>query len=281
MADWLYNNRLTQQYYLHNDIITKNLIRSIKIIMSHNLFIKYKKHKIDFDKIKNVKDETYIYLHVSDDILYINFNHYYCDGYSLFYIAEKISKVYYNENVDCKIKTSYKSYDLVKSCKNTLDLMSNATLRDMSCYLYDIIYPSTRNKTYYIKKTLIQNYSNSEIIKYICKKLKINEFCLIVNLRKLFPEYNDCLDNMIYVTDNININESIKDVISRDKNKSIKELKNKLHKRSTIINSFLGFKKPKILKGHDVTTSNYIGNSITIYSKECNKDYIVFKYISK
>ena len=140
---------------------------------------------------------------------------------------------------------------------------------------------SQNTKMIYINKNKVSNCTNVEIIQYICKKLKIKEYCLIVNLRKLFPKYNNKLGNLIYITDNINTKENPRDIILRDHNKSVDELMKKIIPQSTIINSFLGFNKLKNIKHYDIIQNNHCGNMITIFPINFNNDYIAVEYRHK
>ncbi len=269
MSSILYYKRCELDFELNNINLNK-LNKCIKKISKDIKIIKLVKKKyFNYEPLDKV---IYFYINVSSSkiILNINFSHVYYDAYSIFTILEIIDNMFQKKIDRCPILNFYElKNSFTTSIINNINLICSLNFKGILNYLN-----KRRKITYKINLNLIKNLSNPEIIKFILNKLNVNEYCLYVNARKIFPELNNKIGNLIYISNNINLNDNIRDILERDKNYSLDILINKLGK-STLINSYLGFNLPSFVKKLD---SDELSFSNSIFIHPLTKDYLYFDY---
>jgi hypothetical protein len=268
MTSILYYKRCEINFELNNinlDKINKciNIVaKNIKLIKLINKSTNYSVlDKIIYFKINVISNKI---------IMNINFSHVYYDAYSIFTILEIIDNIYLDKISSYPELNIYKfDKSLTSIIYNNINLIKNFSIKSTIDYFY-----KRNKKAYKININKIKDLSNPEIIKFILKKLNINEYCLYVNARKIFPELNNKIGNLIYISNNIKINDNIRDILDKDKNYTIDILINKLGK-STLINSYLGFNLPSFVKK---INANDLSFSNTIFIHPLTKDYLYFDY---
>jgi hypothetical protein len=269
MASIIYYKRCEIDFELNNinlDKLNKCINKVEKNIKLIKLINNKKNNYNVLDKIIYFK----ININSNKNIMNINFSHIYYDAYSIFTILEIIDNIYL-DNISSYPKLNiYKlNKSLISNIYYNIQLIKNFSLKNIFNFFYK------RNKrTYKININKIKDLSNPEIIKFILKKLNINEYCLYVNARKIFPELNNKIGNLIYISNNIKINDNIRDILDKDKNYTIDILINKLG-NSTLINSYLGFNLPSFVK--KINTNN-LSFSNTIFIHPLTKKYLYFDY---
>jgi hypothetical protein len=200
----------------------------------------------------------------------INFSHIYYDAYSIFTILEIIDNIYLEKTRSCPKLNIYKlNNSLILNIYNNIQLINYISINNVFKF-----FNKRNKKTYKIKIDNIKNLSNQEIIKFILKKLNINECCLYVNARKIFPELNNKIGNLVYISNNFKIDDNIRNILNEDKKYTLDYLMYKLGK-STLINSYLGFNLPSFVKKLN-TDELLFSNTIFIYP--LTKDYLYFDY---
>lgn len=152
---------------------------------------------------------------------------------------------------------------------NNFNLLKQISIKNT----YDYITKNNK-KTFKIKKKDIENLSNSELIKKIISKHNIIEFCMIVNGRKIFNEFENLLGNIIFITENINVNDNIRDKLNYYLDKNILNLFNSLP-GAFLINSYIGFQNPSFVKKFNMEI-NLFGNLLFIYPYNNDENFIMY-----
>lgn len=259
----IYNRRIEFKIILKKYLVTNSIKKIILNLGKENEFIKYKKdNNKKYDALSNM-----IYFYFIDNLLIINFSHLYYDAYSIFFILNKLDQIYKNEILNYK----FQIYEINKSnyeyIKNYIKIIKNIPLNNILN-----IFLNKNKKSFKIKK---KELSNSEIIKYILTKLKINKYCLVVNARKKFNDCESILRNYIYITKTLDINDNIREVISND-NDEYNDLINRIPE-CIMINSYLGFTLPSFSDDLEFNMTT-IGNLVLIHPNNENSDYIKIDY---
>ena len=97
-----------------------------------------------------------------------------------------------------------------------------------------------------------------------------------MNARKIFAEYENCLGNLVYVSNVINKEDEIRTILEKDVNTSLEKLLNTIPK-TLMINSYLSFLLPSFIKSFTMDITSF-GNLIFIYPLNMDEKYIVFDY---
>jgi hypothetical protein len=270
--NFIYNRRLDFYFILNNKVDKDKLIKSINIINKKNKIIKLAKANIT-QSCSNKK----IYIIIEDNNFIVNFSHLFYDAYSINLVLQKIDEIYKTDGV-CKgeIKNyKFKFYDLDVSLINYL--FNNVKILYRADYknVYNLLVKKNK-KTIKILKSNFKTLTTSEIIYYINKKLNIQEYCLVVNARKIFAEYENCLGNLVYVSNIINKEDEIRTILEKDVNTSLEKLLNTIPK-TLMINSYLSFLLPSFIKSFTMDITSF-GNLIFIYPLNMDEKYIVFDY---
>ena len=122
----------------------------------------------------------------------------------------------------------------------------------------------------------MNNLSSSEIINYIINKFKIENYCLVVNARKIFKEYENILGNLIYISNKINKDEDIRSILEKDVDLKLTSLLNTIP-NTLLINSYLSFNLPSFIKTFKMEITSF-GNVIFIYPLNLDNKYIIIDY---
>lgn len=200
----------------------------------------------------------------------INFSHLYYDAYSIFKILEIIDNIYLDKISSCPELNIYKfNNSFITSIYNNIKLVKSFNIKCAIDYFY-----KRNRKSYKINIKKIKNLSNTEIIKFILEKLDINEYCLIINARKIFTEFNNKIGNIIYISQNIKIDDNIRDILDKDKKYTLDTLINRFG-NSVLVNSYLGFNLPSFIK--KINTKDYVFSN-QIFIHPLTKDYLYFDY---
>lgn len=270
MSSLLYYKRCLVNFELNNINLDKlnkcinKIAKNIKLIKLIN-----NKKDIDYDILDDI-----IYFRIkkysNKIIMNINFSHVYYDAYSIFKILEIIDNIYLDKISSCPELNIY-NFDksFMTNVYNNIELTKNFSIKGAINYFY-----KRNKKSYKVNINVIKDLSNTEIIKFILEKMNIYEYCLYVNARKIFTEFNNKIGNLIYISQNIKINDNIRDILDKDKEYTFDTLINRLGK-STLINSYLGFNLPSFVK--KLNTENLLSGN-TIFIHPLTKDYLYFDY---
>jgi len=271
--NFLYN-RCEYFYYILNDNVDKNkLIKSIKLLNKKIKIIKITKEKI----LESSMDKN-IYIIIKYNNFIVNFSHLFYDAYSINLILKKIDEIYKMNDIskynikNNEFKFYNLDYSLLNYLSNNIKLFCKADYKN----IYNILVKKKNKKKIKILKNNFKNVTTSEIIYYIINKLNIQEYCLLVNARKIYPKYNNYLGNFIYFSDIIKKEDEIRTILEKDNNISLEKLLNTLPK-TLMINSYLNFLLPSFIKSFTIDISS-IGNLIFIYPLNMDDKYIIIDY---
>lgn len=260
--------RFVFKYPLYENINEKKLIKSIQHLEANNEYIKYE------DKVGGIGTNKTLSFIIQNNTLILSWSHLYYDIYSITFVLSKIDDVYNN-----KIKT-YK----FKYYQHSLHQFISVDVGMFKNMYKDVFNIHKCDKKKYIKipkSELISYPSSSEIFKYILNELNIDEYCLTVNLRSIYPEYVEHLGNLSCTLGTIHKNDSLQTYLKKLSIKSLEEnLLNKCMVK-TFINSFLNqnvasfIDKTKIIKD----SIKYYKETIIILPKDTDKKYIIAVYL--
>lgn len=256
---------------IKNNVDINKLVKSIKFISKSNAFIKCIKNPSMFDY--NVGFDANVYFWIEHNVLNIKFCHLYYDGYSIFYILKQIDLIYTNYNDKNKIvikqyKCEYEFYKLMQIAITSITHINFNALNIINVH---------KLKVMRIKKTDVKSLSNIDIIIYVLKKLQINKFSLIVNLRKIFVEKNNTMGNFVYYINEIEPNEiDIRQKLKEQSNYELNDLLANIIPTNTLVNSYLGFKLPSFIK--KINDLHSMNNYIFICPANTSDKYYIIYY---
>jgi hypothetical protein len=272
----LFNYRVSLYTIINNDVDRDKLVKSITKLSkaNDNLFI------IGECLTSNVGDKHF-YINIQNKKLIINFSHIFYDGYSIYIIFNKIDQIYKGEIDNHKFNIYYPNYSKFKIFINNIKLLPIVNLKTV----YNIVNKNiNRKKRIKILKTKFnEEVSTKEIMHYLIENvdnIKITKYCLFLNARKKFNEYENYLGNLVYCSRIFNKNDDIKKVsyIQKDNNKetNIENILNNTFPNGLMINSYLNFTLPSFITYFKppVFSSNYI----VIHPKNNDKKYIIVDY---
>jgi hypothetical protein len=271
----LFDYRLTYKFTLHDndDININKIIKSIKKLSksNNNIFIVG-----EFHHISDVNDNC-IYFTIQNNILKINFSHIFYDGYSIFFILDKIDQIYKDE-IDNYIFNIYDpNYSRFKVVVNNIKLLPRINLK--AVYDYYVMENKKNKKRIKILKTNFnEEVSTKDIIYYLFLDNIINmkNYCLIVNARKLYNEYENVLGNLVYFSDNLNKDNDIRKSLQKKKKMSLEKKLNNAFPNGLLVNSYLNFILPSFVKYLKPPVP--CGNYIVIHPKNNDEKYILVDY---
>ena len=266
---------------LHDDIDIIKFIKSIKKLSkaNDNLFI-------IGECITSDVDDKSIYINIKNKKVIVNFSHIYYDGYSIFLIFKKIDEIYKGEIDNYKFSIYDSNYSKFKILINNIKLLPKIKLKNISDGPFlQLIIGNIFNRNKNINKKRIkilktkfnEQVSTKEIIYYLVDKINIKNYCLILNARKQFSEYENYLGNLVYFSDTLNKNDEIK-ISLQKKNKEI-SLETKLNNtfpNEILVNSYLNFTLPSFIKY--LIPPIRCGNYILIHPINSNERYILVDY---
>jgi hypothetical protein len=262
-----YYCRRIYTFTLYDNVDVTNLISSIKKINKTNNIFKLKKCDTSDPKDCN------IYIFIKNNTLTIDFSHLYYDAYSIIYILEKIDQIYKDEIKNYTFKvydTKYSTFNLIT---NSIKMIPRFNYKSA----YNAFYKKKTKKTIKILKTTFSECSTKEIIHYLVDRLKIENYCLIINARKKYTEYKGVLGNLVYYSGILNKNTNIN---FKENDYSIDKVINSSCPPPTLrINSYLNFKLPSFIKYFSPQDVNILGDSyIKIFPVNNNEKYIIVDY---
>ena len=265
--------RFVLKFQLHKDADKKKIIKSIKRLEKDNQYIKYD------DKVGGIGTNKTLSFIIKNDTLIVSWSHLYYDMYSIKFVLSKIDDVYHD-----KIKTftfTYYKHSLYQFVKDDIQIFKN--IKHMC---KDVFHVRQRDKKKIIKipKNKLQSpLSSSELFKYILNELKIDEYNITVNLRKLYPKYNEQLGMLSCLPAVINKNDNLKHYLKKMSQRTLEEnLLNNYHSKPCI-SSLLNMKvasfidETKIVK--DICDIKYYKEFILIMPENTDENYIRAVYV--
>lgn len=275
----LFNFRVILSATLHENIDANKIIKSIKKISksNNNIFIVEEFHDIS-DVINNC-----IYFTIQNNILKINFSHIFYDGYSIFFILHKIDQIYKDEIDNYIFNIYYPNYSKFKVVINSIKLLPKINIKNVyNSLIKNKITKNkiTKNKIIKTKikilKTNLNELSTREVIDYLLDKHVLKEYCLIINARKLYNEYENVLGNLVFFSDNLNKDSNIRKSLQKKKKVSLEEKLNSTVPNRMLVNSYLNFILPSFLKYLKPPVA--FGNYMIIHPVNNNEKYILVDY---
>ena len=257
---------------LYDNVDVTKLISSIKKINKTNNIFKLEKCDTSDPKDCN------IYIFIKNNTLTIDISHLYYDAYSIMFILQKIDQIYKDEIENYKFDFYDNKYSNLNLIKNSIKIIPRYNYKN----LYYAFLKKRNKKTIKILKTTFNELSTKEITHYLVDRLKIENYCLTLNARKKYTEYEGVLGNLIYYTGILNKNTNInikKNMDNKKNNYSMEELINSSCSPTLQINSYLNFKLPSFIKYFSPpNVSIHNGNYIFIHPINNNEKYIIVDY---
>ena len=266
----LFDNRVTIKFILHDDTNINKVIKSIQKIskLNDNTFIIGNCHD------KNVNDK-HVYIDIKNKKMMINFSHIYYDGYSIYFILHTIDQIYKDE-IDNYIFNVYETnYSKFKIFINNIKLLPKINLK----VAYDYVTKNKKNKKRIkiLKTEFNGEISTKDIMYYLIDKIKIKKYCLLLNARKHFSEYENYLGNLVYFSGTINKDDGeIRKSIQEKKEISLKTKLNNTVPNGLLVNSYLNFTLPSFVKYFKPPVP--CGNYIVIHPRNNDEKYILVDY---
>jgi hypothetical protein len=269
----LYYTRLNLLATLDDNADINKIIKSIKKLNKINKIFKLEKCETS-----NVEDHN-IYIFIKNNILHFNFSHLFYDGYSIAFIFQKIDQIYKDEITNYKFQFYDDSYSKLKLVKNSIKIIPKFNYKN----IYYGLFKEQNKKTIKILKSKLNELSTKEVIYYLVDELNIKNYCLILNARKKYTEYEGVLGNLVYYSGilNKNTNTNVKNHMdNKENNRSIEEVINSSScPRILQVNSYLNFNLPSFIKYFSPPDVNiFNGNYILIHPVNNNEKYIIVDY---
>jgi len=260
--------RFVIKFPLHKNIDKKKIIISIQHLEKNNEYIKYE------DKIGGLGTNKTLSFIIKDDVLIVSWSHLYYDMYSIKFVLSKIDDVYHD-----KIKTftfKYYNHDFYQFVKDDIQIFKN--IKHMCKDAFRVHHCDKKKYIKIPKNKLKSPISSSEIFKYILNELNIDDYNITVNLRRIYPEYNEQLGMLSCMSTVIKKNDDLQHYLKKLSRKPLEEnLLNNYHLKPCIT-SLLNMKVPsfidekKIVK--DVCDIKYYKETIIILPENTDEKYI-------
>lgn len=263
-------SRITFTVLLYDNVDITKLLNSIKKINKTNNIFKIEKCHTSDPKDCN------IYFFIKNNTLTINFSHLYYDGYSIGFIFEKIDQIYKDEIKIHTFKVYDKKYSTFNLITNSIKMLPSLNYKN----IYYALHKKRSKKTIKILKTELNELSTKKITYYIVDKFKIKNYCLTLNARKKYTEYEGVLGNLVYYSGILNKNTNNEKMQNTKPNYSIENAINNNFAPTVLqINSYLNFKLPSFVKYFSPpSVSIFNGNYILIHPVNNNEKYIIVDY---
>jgi hypothetical protein len=266
-------NRFVIRFPLDDNINEKKLIQSIQRLEEDNEYIKYE------DKIGGIGTNKTLSFIIKKNTLILSWSHLYYDMYSIKFVLSKIDDVYNKKMKSYKFK--YYQHSLYQFVSDDIGIFKN-----IKYMCKDLLHVHHCDKTKYIKipkNELKSPLSSSEIFTYILNELNIDEYNITVNLRKIYPEYNEQLGMLSCLPSVIHKNDNLHKFLKKLSRKKIEEnLLNKYQFKPCItsllhmnVASFIDEKK--IVK--DICSIKYYKETIIILPENTDKKYVIAVYL--
>lgn len=265
--------RFILEFQLHKDADQKKIIKSIKRLEQNNQYIKYE------DKVGGIGTNKTLSFIIKDGALIISWSHLYYDMYSIKFVLSKIDDVYHD-----KIKTftfKYYKHNLYQFVKDDIHIFKN--IKHICKDAFHVRHCDKKKIIKIPKNKLKSPISSSEIFKYILNELNIDDYNITVNLRRIYPEYNEQLGMLSCMSTVIKKNDDLQHYLKKLSRKPLEEnLLNNYHLKPCIT-SLLNMKVPsfidekKIVK--DVCDIKYYKETIIILPENTDEKYIRAVYL--
>ena len=265
--------RFVLKFRLHKNADQNKIIKSIRQLEKNNEYIKYE------DKIGGIGTNKTLSFIIKNNTLIVSWSHLYYDMYSIKFVLSKIDDIYQD-----KLKTftfKYYKHSLYQFVKDDIQIFKN--IKHMC---KDAFHVHHCNKKKYInipKNKLQTPLSSSEIFKNILDKLNIDEFNITVNLRKLYPEYNEQLGMLSCLPAVLKKNDNLQNFLKKMSRKPLEENLLNKYQVTSCITSLLNMKVPsfidetKVVK--DICDIKYYKETIIILPENTNEKYIRAVYL--
>lgn len=265
--------RFVLKFPLHKSADQNKIIKSIRQLEKNNEYIKYE------DKIGGIGTNKTLSFIIKNNTLIVSWSHLYYDMYSIKFVLSKIDDIYQD-----KLKTftfKYYKHSLYQFVKDDIQIFKN--IKHMC---KDAFHVHHCNKKKYInipKNNLQTPLSSSEIFKNILDKLNIDEFNITVNLRKLYPEYNEQLGMLSCLPAVLKKNDNLQNFLKKLSRKPLEENLLNKYQVTSCITSLLNMKVPsfidetKVVK--DICDIKYYKETIIILPENTNEKYIRAVYL--
>ena len=260
--------RFVIKFQLHKNIDKKKIIISIQRLEKNNEYIKYE------DKIGGLGTNKTLSFIIKDDALIVSWSHLYYDMYSIKFVLSKIDDVYHD-----KIKTftfKYYKHDFYQFVKDDIHIFKN--IKHMCKDAFHVHHCDKKKIIKIPKNKLKLPISSSEIFKYILNELNIDEYNITVNLRRIYPEYDEQLGMLSCLPAVIKKNDDLQHYLKKLSRKTLEENLLNNYQLKTCITSLLNMKVPsfidekKIVK--DVCDIKYYKETIIILPENTDEKYI-------
>jgi len=259
--------RVTLDFTLNDNIDINKLIKSIKKLnkVNDNLIILRECNTSDVN-------DSHIYITIENNNFKLNFSHIYYDGYSIILITQKIDQIYKDEIKNYKFIIYDLNYSRLKLVTNNIRILTQLTLKN----IYKSLIKKKNKIIIKILKTKLNEVSTKEIIYYILNKFEIENYCLVLNARKIYNEYENVLGNLVYFSQILNKNDEIRQILQNDDKISLEKKLNNSVPNGLLINSYLNFNLPSFLKY--LKAPVFCNNYIIIHPVNTYEKYILVEY---
>lgn len=265
--------RFVLKFPLHKDADQKKIIKSIKRLEKDNQYIKYE------DKVGGLGTNKTLSFIIKDDALIVSWSHLYYDMYSIKFVLSKIDDIY-NDKINT-FTFEYYNHSLYQFVKDDIQIFKN--IKHMC---KDAFHVRQCDKKKYIKipkNKLKSPLSTSEMFKYILNEINIDEYNITVNLRRIYPEYNEQLGMLSCMSTVIKKNENLQYYLKKMSRKPLEEnLLNNYHLKPCIT-SLLNMKVPSFIDEtkivRDVCDIKYYKETIIIMPEDTDEKYIRAVYL--
>jgi len=265
--------RFVIKFPLHKNIDKKKIIISIQRLEKNNEYIKYE------DKIGGLGTNKTLSFIIKDDALIVSWSHLYYDMYSIKFVLSKIDDVYHD-----KIKTftfKYYKHDFYQFVKDDIHIFKN--IKHMCKDAFHVHHCDKKKIIKIPKNKLKLPISSSEIFKYILNELNIDEYNITVNLRRIYPEYDEQLGMLSCLPAVIKKNDDLQHYLKKLSQKTLEENLLNNYQLKSCITSLLNMKVPsfidekKIVK--DVCDIKYYKETIIVLPENTDEKYIRAVYL--
>jgi hypothetical protein len=229
--------RFVLKFQLHKDADQKKIIKSIKRLEQNNQYIKYE------DKVGGLGTNKTLSFIIKDDTLILSWSHLYYDMYSIKFVLSKIDDVYHD-----KIKTftfKYYKHNLYQFVKDDIHIFKN--IKHMCKDAFHVRHCDKKKYIKIPKNKLKSPISSSEIFKYILNELNIDEYNITVNLRRIYPEYDEQLGMLSCLPAVIKKNDDLQHYLKKLSRKTLEENLLNNYQLKSCITSLLNMKVPSFI----------------------------------
>ncbi len=265
--------RFVLKFPLHKNADQNKIIKSIQTLEKSNKYIKYE------NKIGGLGTNKTLSFTIKDNTLIVSWSHLYYDMYSIKFALSKIDEIY-NGNIKTYSFKYYK-HNVYQFVHDDIQIFKN--IKHMWKDMFHIQH-CDKMKYINIQKNKLQTpLSSSEIFKYILDKLNIHDYNMTINLRKLYPEYNEHLGMLSCMSEVVKKNDDVHHFLKKMSQKPMEENLLQRYHLKPCITSLLNMKvasfidETKVVK--DICDVKYYKEVIMILPENTDEKYIRAVYI--